>query len=535
VAYAWDRATGGNLDIYVKLIGGGPPLRLTDGDADEYSPTWSPDGRQIVFLRRSTEGAGIFVVPALGGPERKLGELSARWFPAGIWYGKLSWSPDGRFLALADRGSPAGVERIVLLTAATGEKRPLTSPSAEWPFGDGAPVFSPDGRMLAFARAAGILVSDIYVQPLSSDATAIGEARRITSDRRGVYALDWTADGRDIVFSSDRGGPFTLWTVSASGGAPEPLASGESGVTWLSIARRGRRAAYTHRDNPQSIWRADGPLATSAPARESARGPARLIFSQRGNAAPQFSPDGRTVAFQSGRSGYQEIWVSDADGSNPQQVTHFAGPAVASPRWSPDGRRIAFDSSKDAPRSVYVIDRDGRALHRLTAGGQNRRPSWSSDGAWIYFGSARGGAWQVWKALADGGQPMQVTKSGGQEAFESRDGKYVYYARSEGVGIWRIPVNGGEETQVMDQGTLGHWALLDRGISFINLTGKQPAIEFFDFATRHFTTVAVLPKDAEPAGGWGFPAIAVSPDGRSTLYVQAERAESHIQLVENFR
>jgi hypothetical protein len=82
---------------------------------------------------------------------------------------------------------------------------------------------------------------------------------------------------------------------------------------------------------------------------------------------------------------------------------------------------------------------------------------------------------------------------------------------------------------------LGHWALLDRGISFINLTGKQPAIEFFDFATRHFTTVAVLPKDAEPAGGWGFPAIAVSPDGRSTLYVQAERAESHIQLVENFR
>jgi DNA-binding winged helix-turn-helix (wHTH) protein len=90
VAYAWDRATGSDLDIYVKLIGGGPPLRLTDGDADEYSPTWSPDGRQIAFLRRSTEGAGIFVIPAFGGPEHKLGELSARWFPAGIWYGKLS-------------------------------------------------------------------------------------------------------------------------------------------------------------------------------------------------------------------------------------------------------------------------------------------------------------------------------------------------------------------------------------------------------------------------------------------------------------
>jgi len=536
VAYAWDGATGGNLDIYVKVIGGGPPLRLTDGDADEYSPAWSPDGRQIAFLRRSTDGAGIFVIPALGGPEGTLGELSARWFPAGIWYGKLSWSPDGRFLALADRGSPTGVERIVLLTIATGEKRRLTSPSAEWPFGDAAPVFSPDGRMLAYVRAAGMLVSDIYVQRLSPEGVPAGDAVRLTSDRRGVYALDWTADGREIVFASNRGGPFALWTVAASGGAPEPLASVGSGVTWLSVARRGRRVAYANPDNYQSIWRTDGPLASSGTHAESDRSPARLIFSQRGNVAPQFSPDGRMVVFQSPRSGYPEIWISDADGSNAQQVTNFAGPAMASPRWSPDGRRIAFDSSKDGLRSIYVIDRDGRGLRRLTVDAfTNRRPSWSSDGAWIYFGAARGGSPQVWKMPADGGQPVQVTRDGGYEAFESRDGGYVYYSKSEGAGIWRIPVNGGEETQVVDQGTLGHWALLDHGICFVNLTGTQPTIECFDFATRHLRTVAVLPKDAEPAGGWGFPTIAVSPDGRSILYVQAERAESHILLVENFR
>jgi len=118
--------------------------------------------------------------------------------------------------------------------------------------------------------------------------------------------------------------------------------------------------AYAHPDNYQSIWRADGPLAISATRAESDRGRERVIFSQRGNVAPQFSPDGRMVAFQSGRSGYPEIWISDADGSSPQQVTNFAGPAMASPRWSPDGRRIAFDSSKDGLRNVYVIDRDGR-------------------------------------------------------------------------------------------------------------------------------------------------------------------------------
>ena len=104
-----------------------------------------------------------------------------------------------------------------------------------------------------------------------------------------------------------------------------------------------------------------------------------------------------------------------------------------------------------------------------------------------------------------------------------------------GSGIWRISASDGEETEVLAEGTMSHWALLDSGICFVNLTGKRPAIEFFDFARRRLRTLAILPNDALPAGGWGFPAIAVSPDGGSILYVQAERTESQIQLVENFR
>ncbi len=101
VAYAWDGANGGNANIYVKLIGSGRPLRLTTNPADESSPTWSPDGRYIAFLRRIPVGSGIFVIPALGGPERKLGESRA-------WHGPpmhvtLACSPNAKFLAIVEQ------------------------------------------------------------------------------------------------------------------------------------------------------------------------------------------------------------------------------------------------------------------------------------------------------------------------------------------------------------------------------------------------------------------------------------------------
>jgi len=75
IAFTWDGENEGNVDIYVKLIGTGPPLRLTTNPAPDVSPTWSPDGRSIAFIRQSAESAGIYSVPALGGPERKVVDL----------------------------------------------------------------------------------------------------------------------------------------------------------------------------------------------------------------------------------------------------------------------------------------------------------------------------------------------------------------------------------------------------------------------------------------------------------------------------
>jgi Tol biopolymer transport system component len=184
-----------------------------------------------------------------------------------------------------------------------------------------------------------------------------------------------------------------------------------------------------------------------------------------------------------------------------------------------------------------VINAEGGNPRRITTGtSDDVVPSWSRDGRWIYFASNRTGDNQVWKAPAEGGESVQVTKKGGFAAFESHDGKFIYYAKGQSApGIWRMPVAGGEETLVLDQlkaGYWGYWAVADKGIYFVNAESKlHPVIEFFSFATRRVRQIAMMEKKASR----GSPGLAISPDGRWILYTQVDQSDSNIMLVENFR
>src|SRR5205814_6460593 len=136
-----------NHDIYVKLIGtNGPPLRLTKHPARDYSPAWSPDGRFIAFLRAlPTEKADLLLVPALGGPERRVAEISTWDFLPCL---SLAWSSDPNFLVVSSKEAPGEPGSLFLISVDSGEKRRLTFPAAPF-LGDDCPAFSPDGRTLA--------------------------------------------------------------------------------------------------------------------------------------------------------------------------------------------------------------------------------------------------------------------------------------------------------------------------------------------------------------------------------------------------
>jgi Tol biopolymer transport system component len=419
-------------------------------------------------------------------------------------------------------GQPPG---IVLLSVTTRETQRLTSPAPpSW--GDRDPAFSPDGQTLAFIRGTNNLVDDIFTVPVTG-----GQPRRLTFDKLRVQSLAWTADGREIVFSSNRAGSFSLWRISASGGQPEPLASVSEGALDPTIPAQGKRLAYTQQVNLESnIWRMELPKPP-----EQAKSPTKLISSTRVDMLPEYSSNSQSIVFTSRRSGSTEIWRCDSDGSHLFRLTSFGGPEGGAPRWSPDGQQIAFDSRPEGHTDIFVVSPEGGPPRRLTTqSSDDWVPSWSRDGRWIYFTSNRGGYPQIWKVPAEGGRAMQVTRQGGFFALESPDGQFVYYTKHDDANpaLWRVPVDGGEEALVHDlvkPANWGQWAVVDEGVYSVNSTEpSSPAIEFFDFATSQVRPIARLEKPT-------IAGLAVSPDGRWILYTQVDRQENDIMLVENFR
>jgi Tol biopolymer transport system component len=528
VAYSWAGPADDNWDIYVKALGlGSKPLRLTEDPANDWGPVWSPDERQIAFVRWTDEAAAIYTVPSLGGQERKLIDIRGQVF-MDYWVPALSWSLKGEWLFFGEKATASEPSRIVRLSLEALERQPLTSPPDD-SLGDLYPSLSPDGTQLAFVRAGSRpgMDQDVWVQPLPG-----GEPRRVTF---GEYVhcsgLSWTADGGDVLFAALEGTSWGILRASLAGGDPQPILGVGRNTGDPSV--RGDRMVYVQRTAPPAdIWRIPG---RGSPSTD--RVPEKVISSSGVDVCPAYSPDGRKIAFCSSRGGPTNIWVSDSDGSHPIQLTDSAGWS-GTPRWSPDSRRLVFDSWEAGDVNLYLIDADGGVPRRLTQEpSSDGTASWSRDGRWIYFGSDRSGSPQIWKIPAEGGEAVQVTRGGGFYAEESWDGRHLYYSPTPPrTGIWRVAVEGGDETEAV-QGHMGFgdWTLSRSGLYYatrerilVRRTSEY-TIRFLDFESGQ--VMDLFRKKGPFRHGF----LAVSPDEEWLLYDEAPAPQSELMLVENFR
>ncbi|MBM3812249.1 MAG: hypothetical protein FJW20_11530 [Acidimicrobiia bacterium] len=510
VAYLDGVEGAGQLTLTVRPVEPGRAIALTDRPVPAQRPAWSPDGKTLAFARAGAAVRGIYVVPALGGPERQI--LKTDMAVAG-----LDWSPDGKALAVS-LGDRNHADAIWLVDPETREQRLLTHPPAG-SLGDSAPVFSPDGRQLAFIRRFGVASSDIFLILLSG-----GEPRRLTKETHALFGVSWTRDGRSLVFSSRRSMPPRLWRIPAAGGEPQLVAEASEGSMHPHVARNTGRLVYLNRLRDLNLWRAD-----LDPSGRAVGAPRSFIASTYVESTAAFSPDGKLVAFDSQRSGHAEIWLADADGVNPVQLTKFNGPHAAHPSFSPDGNWIALDSRVQGQADIYVIARTGGQPRRLTSSPADEvMPWWSRDGNWIYYTLRKDGV-GIHKIPAGGGPAVFVTE--GINPRESPDGRFLYYLKNQGNYIWRRPTAGGAEESIagpVGAGVTRLWTIGPAGIYYFTSQHELSALLFAKPKPELILRITV-PAPTE-AGS-----LAISPDGRALLYPQMDQFQTDISMVDNYR
>ena len=510
------------FDIYVQSVQGRDAVQLTRHPAPDFHPAWSPDGRRIAFMRVDYSGgaSGVYVVPTAGGAETKIADL-----PLDMPFAYLinaSWAQSGEHLYISRiLEGHAGLE-IALLDAASGKAEPLSvSESLHY---DLVPRLSPDGSRLAFLRASTkSYPSAIVIQPVGADGRTNGEASVIPADREMV-SLDWTPDGRDLVFIGRSGGNWGLWRVdSENRRPPRPLTGPGLNVTGVAVSAAAGRLVYETEQADSNLWRLD----TESGHYE------QFLASTYSDREAAFSPDGARIAFLSARTGAEQVWVAGADGSEASPVTAIESGVLATPAWSPDSKRVVFARAVGKQSEIWIADVAQRSAERLlTEDGMLASPIVSRDGRSIFFSSDREGPPRIWRMPVAGGDIEPLGTEHGRYVMQSPDGRSLYYAAHDGDALVRkLDLDSGQEEAVTPALPMGAGLTVGQdGFYWMPLRkpGEPIDIRFRRFDGTGERLLARIPKLIQPG-------LAVSPDGRSVLYTQMDQFGSDLNIVEDFK
>ena len=344
VAYVATPSGQRRTAILVQTTDPSPPRQLShpEGEAWDSAPAWSPNGREIAFLRVvSGQDCKVMVLPSNGGTERVVGDCDPRNPPS------FDWTYDGRGLVFGSRGTPVGGVGLRLLDFASGEWRLLdygATPSDV----DFSPRYSPDGRWIVFVRNSP--VGDLFRIPSTG-----GRAQRLTRLHADIRGWDWMPDGRSIVLARWSGSESRLLQLDLDSGLLRDM--GLQDAMEPTIATRTPALAFTEARNYFGIHR------VALGGRHEVE---RMFASSGRDRLPVIAPDDRQLVFTSDRSGEFGLWWTDLRRPDSLRLINGLRPeSWHPPDWSRDSRRLLVVGEGDSGFGLYEVTPSSGQVVRL--------------------------------------------------------------------------------------------------------------------------------------------------------------------------
>lgn len=426
LAFLYKAPKADTWELRAKQLDKNGPYIIIPDVSDTTLPAWSFSSDQLAFHRYSEEGCKIYVArlkwhDTNNIPQRKVADCKDHSIEI-----SFTWDKTSTFLYYSESDSAISPRRIYSLNVKTGKRVQITNPKDSG-FGDYALKISPDGEQLYFMR-------NLYwddrtefykVSPQGGEITKIMEIDNLikgfTVDSAGqiIYSM------RNAIFNYDPISKKTTKLITSLKNVASPdMTYDRENIFFSAVSDNHRGIIVRDLAGDQDDY--------------------QIVQSSREEWAPKLSHNENRFAFLSNRTGKVELYISNLDGSQRIGTRLPENIKPSRVRWSYDDRWLLFDDNG----KLHLINAQN-AEHELLLSSTEHAdvPNWSRDNASVYFSSDHEDDWQVYRYKD--GEISRVTEYGGYEAEEGPDGEYLYYTKFRDTGMWRMPIQGGQETQFL--------------------------------------------------------------------------------------
>ena len=397
--------------------------------------TPSPDGKQIAFVRMTVSERGVIIANTDGSGERVLSTRAGRtsWYEA--WGSTLSWSPDGRKIALCGAQAVGGHGRYELVEVSVADGAEQIIPIPDWNYVDDVVWLGDQSGLVVVARERE--TSPFQVWRISYPD---GEASRLTNDTNEYDDLSLSADSRLLVVKQNYGN-VNLWTTPLDDPAKAKqltfgaTASASDGYYGVDFTPDGNIIYSSPRGGNFDLWMMN---ARGGEEKQLTRNAGDF------NGTPRVSPDGNTIVFVSSRSGKRQLWRMDMNGGDPRQLTD--GNGADDPWISPDGAWVYFTYWHAEGHIIAKVPIDGGEVIPVYETNDPKLPTVSPDGRQMLFDFYEDGASQPWKKgllTLESGE-MKVVEETGLVYGWTPDSRSIISSRGNPGNIWEVPLGGGK-------------------------------------------------------------------------------------------